>query len=499
MNYYIIFLLLLSCIVLINCNDKPKSELIIEPTLKTQTIGSPNPTEDPKNQQFPPTLINTSTKSTDDPPLKLTSTPTSLPTISDTTNKRISTFTSPITPTLTSPTYTPTPTVTPDTTATPRPTMTPTMTPTLTPSTYTPTPTVTPDPTATPRPTMTPTPPAPPSPTPTPIVAQTDAASTTAAAQAKRPTPQPTRTPIPTPARPTPPTCLVWTNENPLSFTSSNNTLGITFNPSNGSNVYKNPDSDNLILLTIKFPYKVSLLKATLINSDQIGIDIKNSFMSSDQIIFSTIQTVEIGKKYNLFISARHPSGNIIGPVNSSFNVMLPATEISIKPGWNLISMPILPQDNELNDVLQNSYVSKIMTTDPNNSQWKNADVLPCTPEKHLQDIKELSNLSTPQGYWFFTSRPETIVIKHNETISYNSINAHLSNLKEGWNLINVISSEKIGTFVKADEYLQTVTWTEGYGYDKTSKLYYSFKPNTNSSLEVGYGYYIKIIKNNTD
>jgi len=499
MNYYIIFLLLLSCIVLINCNDKPKSELIIEPTLKTQTIGSPNPTEDPKNQQFPPTLINTSTKSTDDPPLKLTSTPTSLPTISDTTNKRISTFTSPITPTLTSSTYTPTPTVTPDTTATPRPTMTPTMTPTLTPSTYTPTPTVTPDPTATPRPTMTPTPPAPPSPTPTPIVAQTDAASTTAAAQAKRPTPQPTRTPIPTPARPTPPTCLVWTNENPLSFTSSNNTLGITFNPSNGSNVYKNPDSDNLILLTIKFPYKVSLLKATLINSDQIGIDIKNSFMSSDQIIFSTIQTVEIGKKYNLFISARHPSGNIIGPVNSSFNVMLPATEISIKPGWNLISMPILPQDNELNDVLQNSYVSKIMTTDPNNSQWKNADVLPCTPEKHLQDIKELSNLSTPQGYWFFTSRPETIVIKHNETISYNSINAHLSNLKEGWNLINVISSEKIGTFVKADEYLQTVTWTEGYGYDKTSKLYYSFKPNTNSSLEVGYGYYIKIIKNNTD
>ena len=499
MNYYIIFLLLLSCIVLINCNDKPKSELIIEPTLKTQTIGSPNPTEDPKNQQFPPTLINTSTKSTDDPPLKLTSTPTSLPTISDTTNKRISTFTSPITPTLTSSTYTPTPTVTPDTTATPRPTMTPTMTPTLTPSTYTPTPTVTPDPTATPRPTMTPTPPAPPSPTPTPIVAQTDAASTTAAAQAKRPTPQPTRTPIPTPARPTPPTCLVWTNENPLSFTSSNNTLGITFNPSNGSNVYKNPDSDNLILLTIKFPYKVSLLKATLINSDQIGIDIKNSFMSSDQIIFSTIQTVEIGKKYNLFISARHPSGNIIGPVNSSFNVMLPATEISIKPGWNLISMPILPQDNELNDVLQNSYVSKIMTTDPNNSQWKNADVLPCTPEKHLQDIKELSNLSTPQGYWFFTSRPETIVIKHNETISYNSINAHLSNLKEGWNLINVISSEKIGTFVKADEYLQTVTWTEGYGYDKTSKLYYSFKPNTNSSLELGYGYYIKIIKNNTD
>ena len=66
MNYYIIFLLLLSCIVLINCNDKPKSELIIEPTLKTQTIGSPNPTEDPENQQFPPTLINTSTKSTDD-------------------------------------------------------------------------------------------------------------------------------------------------------------------------------------------------------------------------------------------------------------------------------------------------------------------------------------------------------------------------------------------------------------------------------------------------
>ena len=356
-------------------------------------------------------------------------------------------------------------------------------------------PTITPTTTPTPIRTIKTTP----SPTPTPIVAQTAVTTATAVAQANRPTPQPTRTPIPTPARPTPPTCLVWTNENPLSFTSSNNTLGITFNPSNGSNVYKNPDSDNLILLTIKFPYKVSLLKATLINSDQIGIDIKNSFMSSDQIIFSTIQTVEIGKKYNLFISARHPSGNIIGPVNSSFDVMLPATEIPIKPGWNLISMPILPEDNDLNNVLQNSYVSKIMTTDPNNSQWKNTDVLPCTPEKHLQDIKELSNLSTPQGYWFFTSRPETIVIKHNETISYNSINAHLSNLKEGWNLINVISSEKIGTFVKADEYLQTVTWTEGYGYDKTSKLYYSFKPNTNSSLEVGYGYYIKIIKNNTD
>ena len=38
-----------------------------------------------------------------------------------------------------------------------------------------------------------------------------------------------------------------------------------------------------------------------------------------------------------------------------------------------------------------------------------------------------------------------------------------------------------------------------GYGYDKTSKLYYSFKPHTNSSLEVGYGYYIKIVKNDTN
>jgi len=241
------------------------------------------------------------------------------------------------------------------------------------------------------------------------------------------------------------------------------------------------------------------LLKATLIDSDQIGIDIKNSLMSTDQIMFSTIQTVELEKKYNLFVTARHPNGNIIGPVNSSFNVSLPATEIPINPGWNLISMPILPQDNELNDVFQNSYVSKIMTTDPNNAQWKNAETLPCTPEKHLQDIKELLNLSKPQGYWFFTSRPETIVIKHNKTMSYNTINTNLSNLQEGWNLINVISSEKIGTIVKADEYLQTATWTEGYGYDKTSKLYYSFKPNTNSSLEVGYGYYIKIVKNDTN
>ncbi len=487
MNYYLICLLLFINVVLINCNDKPKSELIIEPTLMTPTIEIPKPTKTPENQQFLSTLINTPTKTAVPPSPTPTSTSIPLPTISSI--KTISTATPSPTPTSTSiplsaSTLTPTATITPIPTAT------------ITPI---PTATITPSPTATPRPTMTPTPPAPPSPTPTPIVAQTAVTTATAIAQANRPTPQPTRTPIPTPARPTPPTCLVWTNENPLSFTSSNNTLGITFNPSNGSNVYKNPDSDNLILLTIKFPYKVSLLKATLINSDQIGIDIKNSFMSSDQIIFSTIQTVEIGKKYNLFISARHPSGNIIGPVNSSFDVMLPATEIPIKPGWNLISMPILPEDNDLNNVLQNSYVSKIMTTDPNNSQWKNTDVLPCTPEKHLQDIKELSNLSTPQGYWFFTSRPETIVIKHNETISYNSINAHLSNLKEGWNLINVISSEKIGTFVKADEYLQTVTWTEGYGYDKTSKLYYSFKPNTNSSLEVGYGYYIKIIKNNTD
>ena len=463
MHYYLICLLLLINVLLINCNDKPKSELIIEPTLKTPTIEIPTPPKNPENQQFLSTVINTPTKTTATPLPTLNSTPTPLPTISSI--KTISTAPP-------SPTSATTSTPLPTSTVTPTATITPTPTPT-----HSPTPTITPNPTSTPRPTMTPTPPAPPS----------------------RPTLQSTRTPVPTPSRPMPPTCLIWTNDNPPSSTSSNNTFGITFNPSNGSKVYKNLDSDNLILLTIKFPYRVSLLKATLINSDQIGIDINNSLMSTDQIIFSTIQTVELGKKYNLFVTARHPNGNIIGPINSSFDVMLPATEIPINPGWNLISMPILPQDNDLNDVFQNSYVSKIMTTDPNNAQWKNAETLPCTPEKHLQDIKELLNLSKPQGYWFFTSRPETIVIKHNETMSYNTINTNLSNLQEGWNLINVISSEKIGTIIMADEYLQTITWTEGYGYDKTSKLYYSFKPHTNSSLEVGYGYYIKIVKNDTN
>ena len=481
MNYYLICLLLFINVVLINCNDKPKSELIIEPTLMTPTIEIPKPTKTPENQQFLSTLINTPTKTAVPPSPTPTSTSTPLPTISSI--KTISTATPSPTPTSTSIPLSAS-TLTPTATITPIPT-----------PTHSPTPTITPNPTSTPRPTMTPTPPAPPSPTPTPINIKKNTVQTT------RPTLQSTRIPVPTPtpSRPIPPTCLVWTNDTPPSSTSSNNTFGITFNPSNGSNVYKNPDSDNLILLTIKFPYRVSLLKATLIDSDQIGIDIKNSLMSTDQIMFSTIQTVELEKKYNLFVTARHPNGNIIGPVNSSFNVSLPATEIPINPGWNLISMPILPQDNELNDVFQNSYVSKIMTTDPNNAQWKNAETLPCTPEKHLQDIKELINLSKPQGYWFFTSRPETIVIKHNETMSYNTINTNLSNLQEGWNLINVISSEKIGTIVKADEYLQTATWTEGYGYDKTSKLYYSFKPDTNSSLEVGYGYYIKIVKDDTN
>ena len=480
MNYYLICLLLLINVLLISCNDKPNSELIIEPTVKTPTIEIPTPPKNPENQQFLSTVINTPTKTTATPLPTSTSTPTPLPSISSI--KTISTATP-------SPTSTTIPTPLPTSTVTPTATITPTPTPT-----HSPTPTVTPNPTSTPTPTITPTPPAPPSPTPTPINIKRNTVQTT------RPTPAPTFAPVyPTPSRPMPPTCLVWTNDNPPSSTSSNNTFGITFNPSNGSNVYKNPDSDNLILLTIKFPYRVSLLKATLINSDQTGIDIKNSLMSTDQIIFSTIQTVELGKKYNLFVTARHPNGNTIGPVNSSFDVMLPATEISIKPGWNLISMPILPQDNDLNDVFQNSNVSKIMTNDPNNPQWKNTESLPCTPEKHLQDTKELLNLSKPQGYWFFTSRPETIVIKHHETMTYNTIKTNLSNLQDGWNLINVISSKEIGTIVKADEYLETINWTEGYGYDKTSKLYYSFKSNTDSFLEVGYGYYIKIIKDDTN
>jgi len=126
--------------------------------------------------------------------------------------------------------------------------------------------------------------------------------------------------------------------------------------------------------------------------------------------------------------------------------------EISLSMGWNLISLPLIPENSSIEAVL-------VGILDSVEVVWEYDMVTPWLaydPEAPSNDLEEMVD---GKGYWINMNAPATLTMSGNETDPFDPSSYPLV---EGWNLVGFKS-----TYSKTvDNYLAGISYSRVYEYD---------------------------------
>jgi hypothetical protein len=155
---------------------------------------------------------------------------------------------------------------------------------------------------------------------------------------------------------------------------------------------------------------------------------------------------------------------------------------IPLKSGWNLVSLPLSPENNKVKEVLSSidgDYIS-VQTFDGCGSGWKTFS--PSAPPF----INSLKELNVGMGFWVKTTKDTTLSIS-GKVVTYQT-----HSLCPGWNMVGVPLMHSVEAKEQFDfDFIDTV-----YAFDNGQ--YKSFNPNVPpfvNSLKhttIGQGYWVK-------
>ena len=212
--------------------------------------------------------------------------------------------------------------------------------------------------------------------------------------------------------------------------------------------------------ITLKIPLQIN---STLANGTQIGISLNDSVLYAANDI--PIQGVMLS--------------------NGTITVSVASHQYNLNVGWNLISIPALPQSTSILDVL-NSISSQVGSVwSYQNGSWKEYD-----PNNTL--FNNLSTMEPGYGYWIKMNSSAVL------TISGSTPTVTEINLTSGWNLVGLEGTTPFDTMgdalISISSQIGSVwsyqngSWKE---YDPNNTLF-----NNLSAMEPGYGYWIKMNSN---
>jgi hypothetical protein len=165
--------------------------------------------------------------------------------------------------------------------------------------------------------------------------------------------------------------------------------------------------------------------------------------------------------------------------------------EISLSPGWNLISLPGTPSDTSVDTILAGATgITTVVTTNVPTTTG-----MPCNPTQSpvTYTSETLTRISNNKAYWVHSNT--TTSIKVNIPAPGFTAAPPTISVTAGWNLVPVISlgGAAIGSSISADSYFVSTSWSQAKGYDTSAGTFTTLLPTTGANLIVGQGYYVYI------
>lgn len=166
--------------------------------------------------------------------------------------------------------------------------------------------------------------------------------------------------------------------------------------------------------------------------------------------------------------------------------------EITLDPGWNLISLPGTPADPSIDSVLPDSMkVSRVL-------QWVRGafEVAERNSDGTWDPSGGVTELVAGPGYWVFTTAFEdikTLIPERNPATVLPTVD-----IVGGWNLVGIVDQAQaeqgdppggVETFPRV--YFSSIEWSVAYSYDTTTGLWTKYISATSTNVENGKGYWV--------
>jgi hypothetical protein len=162
--------------------------------------------------------------------------------------------------------------------------------------------------------------------------------------------------------------------------------------------------------------------------------------------------------------------------------------DISLDSGWNLISLPLIPSDTDIETVLSGVWANFVKA---------NAYDPVTGPSSYIKNgpPPSLTEMTTGLGYWVYMNAPDTLTIEGQFQPEPPALPKSYP-VKAGWNLIGFHSTGQM----TAGDYLSALvspsgvpTWSKMWGFDG------SWTAVASSGMMVpGYGYWLAVTADGT-
>ena len=244
----------------------------------------------------------------------------------------------------------------------------------------------------------------------------------------------------------------------------------------------------------------VELTKLTVDGEDRLA-DVRRVGSSKNRFIIAFVEGLDIGR-HEVVFAAKDDIGNELAANSSgvreetfSFTVRSRAGyKVSLRPGWNLISLPGTPENPAVSAVLNGLEADTVLSYQE--GEWLSA-IRP--DEGDWQGT--LDQMVGGYGYWVQTTAAETITAVIPPTLP-NQVLPTVP-ITSGWNLVGVIDAAQraVGTSAvnDPDKYFVNVSWRVAYGFETEGSRWVKILPKpsgtddgaNNTQIKNGAGYWL--------
>ncbi len=160
---------------------------------------------------------------------------------------------------------------------------------------------------------------------------------------------------------------------------------------------------------------------------------------------------------------------------------------IQLSEGWNLISLPLIPNSTNIEDILaglsEEGSVDSVQYYDNESGEWLSYVV--------SDGIGDLLTMEDGKGYWVYAKQPTSLTINGSETNAapYNPVNIYKAG--KGWNLIGLKSVNDMAV----ENYISQIgdndlIWEYSNGQ---YELIYSSTEDKSNIMKTGFGYWLYV------
>lgn len=282
----------------------------------------------------------------------------------------------------------------------------------------------------------------------------------------------------------------------------------VTFDPADATSVANTAPYIRLVFDEDEFPgdgnTTVTLTKAELTDPAGTTTDVLLSFSSADQKEFIYSGSDMALGKYTLKISAEDAALNKLTDKTSTFTLTKRTQTISLRPGWNLVSLADSPAPDAtaINTVITSANIDIVLTYDARSRKWHRATRQTDGTLGQPGSSLELTDITADKAYWIHS----TAIVSWK--IDVPGISAGAAALPpsyplvRGWNLVPYSTSDLTVTTRDADDYFTGLDWSRAYSYSNTTNKFVGILPDTDTDNEantgIGNGYWVFLGKAGT-